>query len=167
MRRRLFAAISGMSAFLCLGALTIGMWSRISRPVGPWAGHGLELLASGGWINLSWYADGADGAELQNVWECRVVGLSVVYQREKNVRFIGSPAYDPSWRGWIASIYDCWIIAVAAVLPALYSISLLRRRSRRNLTASCRSCGYSLTGNTSGVCPECGTPVEGKAEAPT
>jgi hypothetical protein len=23
----------------------------------------------------------------------------------------------------------------------------------------CRHCGYCLTGNTSGVCPECGTPV--------
>lgn len=25
----------------------------------------------------------------------------------------------------------------------------------------CRNCGYSLIGNISGVCPECGTPVSG------
>jgi hypothetical protein len=31
-----------------------------------------------------------------------------------------------------------------------------RRRARLGL---CASCGYSLTGNTSGTCPECGTPV--------
>ena len=27
----------------------------------------------------------------------------------------------------------------------------------------CIKCGYNLTGNTSGVCPECGTPVVKKA----
>jgi hypothetical protein len=25
---------------------------------------------------------------------------------------------------------------------------------------SCRVCGYNLTGNVSGICPECGSPVE-------
>ena len=29
----------------------------------------------------------------------------------------------------------------------------------------CGRCGYDLTGNTSGVCPECGAPVPQKAEA--
>lgn len=32
-----------------------------------------------------------------------------------------------------------------------------RRRARRGL---CRSCGYNLTGNVSGICPECGTAVK-------
>ncbi len=31
-----------------------------------------------------------------------------------------------------------------------------RRRRRRN---QCLTCGYSLTGNTSGICPECGTAI--------
>ena len=26
---------------------------------------------------------------------------------------------------------------------------------------SCALCGYNLTGNVSGVCPECGTSIEG------
>jgi hypothetical protein len=29
------------------------------------------------------------------------------------------------------------------------------------LDSACLSCGYDLTGNSSGVCPECGVPVEG------
>jgi hypothetical protein len=37
------------------------------------------------------------------------------------------------------------------------------RRVERYLWAElddvCNSCGYNLTGNTSGTCPECGTPV--------
>jgi predicted RNA-binding Zn-ribbon protein involved in translation (DUF1610 family) len=30
-------------------------------------------------------------------------------------------------------------------------------RQHRN---ACSSCGYNLTGNTSGVCPECGSKIE-------
>jgi hypothetical protein len=35
---------------------------------------------------------------------------------------------------------------------------------KRGEAGFCLTCGYNLTGNTSGVCPECGTPVAGKAE---
>ncbi len=51
-----------------------------------------------------------------------------------------------------------------AVPPLLWFAAILRRasRTRRNL---CPACGYNLTGNTSGVCPECGTAVAGKATA--
>lgn len=27
----------------------------------------------------------------------------------------------------------------------------------------CKNCGYDLTGNVSGICPECGTPVSEKS----
>jgi membrane protein YdbS with pleckstrin-like domain len=33
------------------------------------------------------------------------------------------------------------------------------RRSDRLKTGRCLACGYSLRGNVSGVCPECGAPV--------
>ncbi|HSZ60064.1 MAG TPA: hypothetical protein VK797_30755 [Tepidisphaeraceae bacterium] len=41
----------------------------------------------------------------------------------------------------------------------------LARRAGGDSTAICRcpACSYNLTGNTSGVCPECGTSVEAKA----
>lgn len=31
-----------------------------------------------------------------------------------------------------------------------------------DFAAVCETCGYDLTGNVSGVCPECGTPVSGR-----
>lgn len=34
---------------------------------------------------------------------------------------------------------------------------------RRILPGHCKGCGYDLTGNISGVCSECGTPVLGRA----
>lgn len=51
----------------------------------------------------------------------------------------------------------CW---GAVVLFAAYpTIGLLRgplRRRRRRRGHLCQKCGYNLTGNVSGVCPECG-----------
>ena len=29
-----------------------------------------------------------------------------------------------------------------------------------NLPPECPRCGYDLTGNISGICPECGTPID-------
>ena len=54
------------------------------------------------------------------------------------------------------------VIALAGCLPAplwacLWTF-LLRRavRPRKYAPDACQSCGYNLTGNLSGICPECG-----------
>ena len=43
-----------------------------------------------------------------------------------------------------------------------WHVFTIRQRRGEN---ECAVCGYNLTGNTSGVCPECGTPVPRNAEA--
>jgi hypothetical protein len=50
------------------------------------------------------------------------------------------------------------LIGVTAVLPCCWLL-LFRRslRARRSRAGLCRTCRYDLTGNASGVCPECGT----------
>jgi len=41
------------------------------------------------------------------------------------------------------------------------SIAVLRWRQRsRGIPEDCNVCGYDLTGNVSGICPECGTPIK-------
>lgn len=49
-----------------------------------------------------------------------------------------------------------YIPAVLAALLAWWSFRLVRRRSQ---SGHCRKCSYNLTGNASGICPECGTPI--------
>lgn len=48
-------------------------------------------------------------------------------------------------------------IAIPLVLALLMVISVWHER-RRRCQGRCLKCGYNLTGNLSGVCPECGTP---------
>jgi 4-amino-4-deoxy-L-arabinose transferase-like glycosyltransferase len=55
-----------------------------------------------------------------------------------------------------------WLPFLASALPT--SILLYRDR-RRPQSGHCAQCGYDLTSNTSGICPECGTKVAPAPEA--
>jgi hypothetical protein len=48
-----------------------------------------------------------------------------------------------------------FLAALAAILPFLRAMNLWRSR-RRRAPGVCQQCGYSLVGNVSGICPECG-----------
>jgi hypothetical protein len=61
----------------------------------------------------------------------------------------------PSTSGPFVTI-PLWPLFVAAFIPS----AIGWRRSRRRRPGHCRKCRYDLTGNLSGICPECGTPVE-------
>jgi len=57
-----------------------------------------------------------------------------------------------------------WILFVL-IFGGMFRV-LWRGPARRNsVFSTCEHCGYNLTGNVSGVCPECGTAIE--AEQPS
>ena len=59
---------------------------------------------------------------------------------------------------------DCgWACAALGVLPVA-GFFLLRKKRKRS-GPFCPSCAYNLTGNTSGICPECGTPTAAGKQA--
>jgi hypothetical protein len=51
------------------------------------------------------------------------------------------------------------LVVIFALAPLLSFLSWVQRR-RRKEAGQCLTCGYDLTGNVSGVCPECGTTIE-------
>jgi hypothetical protein len=53
-----------------------------------------------------------------------------------------------------------WVIIICAVYPCWSLLRFLVIRRRRMCTGRCRRCGYLLTGNESGICPECGRQIE-------
>lgn len=66
-----------------------------------------------------------------------------------------------SWPNWLPAMYGnftallipLWIPTLAAAIAAL----VFHRKARLAHLGCCPSCDYDLTGNESGVCPECGT----------
>ena len=52
-------------------------------------------------------------------------------------------------------IVPMWLPLVVFAIPT----AILWRRDRRPRKGHCPHCGYNLTGNESGKCPECATPV--------
>jgi hypothetical protein len=77
------------------------------------------------------------------------------------------------WHGFAidrSSIENTWLlipqrsVATATAIPSMLLIAT-RLRSRGRNPGRCPNCGYNLTGNASGVCPECGTPIAQRVEA--
>ena len=87
------------------------------------------------------------------------------YRQQLDSHFMGF-----SWSGGPAKSVDTylslslpyWFLTlVFALLPTIW---LIKWRRRRNLPDNpCPSCGYDLTGNESGECPECGQASETEA----
>lgn len=53
----------------------------------------------------------------------------------------------------VAFFLYAFILGVVAAITST-------RKAKPTSYPSCTNCGYNLTGNVSGICPECGTPIE-------
>jgi len=53
-----------------------------------------------------------------------------------------------------------WVVVMGfGVLPGIWAVGWVKRKRRRR-AGECVGCGYDLTGNVSGVCPECGSAID-------
>ncbi len=141
---------------LCLHVLA---WRRVkSRPAaGRWLGTGLALFGIGTVAGL-------------------YCAFLLEYQVSPTLRFVGFPIpvaifhlesgrwIDYVHHGPVALLICAMnVISVAVALPLPVALLAIRRFPRMR-EGHCVQCGYSLIGNTSGVCPECGTPLSRDAE---
>jgi hypothetical protein len=151
-----------------------------------WCGSltwGCQYLARG--VDRSWHLQGIDGqlvvaagapnATLApglsragfSIWN-HAASRAYVISLKPSVSF---PAHRPSYGLVLPSIQTAtrmaqtefsvtirmplWLFTLAAGAPT----GILFWRDRRPPPGHCRNCGYNLTGNVSGRCPECGTPT--------
>jgi len=78
----------------------------------------------------------------------------------------------PNWNHHAAWANNSTTLAVSVPLwwvaaPLLLLTAILWWLDRRRVPPGhCRKCGYDLTGNVTGVCPECGAPASVRRPAP-
>jgi hypothetical protein len=162
MRRHLLNLLTALSLLLC--AATVALWVRSYAPrdltIGSEDGKLLLLFTDGQWTGIvrtkeSYtvpYSDVRALARSQATGTGSWLGVSYFAKTG-----LASPRGTPG---------RFLIVAVPLAYPALLSAAAataslltLARRRARGRQGQCRKCGYDLTGNLSGKCPECGTPV--------
>ena len=174
MRRWLFNLTAALSLFLFVA--TIGCWvrgylvtdflHRDEQIRGRY--QRLALISSRGfvafWIAKKDYgqehASASEDIAAQTEWEASG-GTSESYVRHRKFGF--GYQHDSDVTGVEVMIQSPWwpFTIILSLLPIIWLRSRWRRSraEHRRIRGQCSACGYSLTGNTSGVCPECGTPV--------
>jgi hypothetical protein len=175
MTRRLLNLLTALSLLLCVAVCVVwvrsyGVWDMVEWfwPTGEvtesgWSRRrGIEMTSAHGWVCLSYVRD-SESKYVPDVLEHSIATSVNGDDFEALQWFDGSiarrvvpglwGAHEPLYTQVV--IQDGWLFVATAVLPAAW---LLRSRSRRRRLAAgrCVSCGYNLTGNVSGVCPECG-----------
>lgn len=148
-----------------------------------WIGVGLCVVLGAGWILSSlrgiWYV----GSE----WSVACIGGSLgIGFGDFRIQFwnLGESTTEADWiidefggvQLWWPSMqqvlgptdvmffFPIWMFLLSTAIATLW-LGRLDRRPKNG----CANCGYDLTGNVSGVCPECGTEIgaelEGKSSA--
>ena len=173
MTRRLLNLLTALSLILCVA--TVVLWAQSYASSAGW-----YLSRDGGYSEFAWVSGEfyvSHGASVGNRCERQQWGRSpglhgfsdasssyrpsllreARYVTAAN-RLAWSPIRDD--KGIIASYrtlrLPCWAPAIAfAFLPAVTLARRIRSR-RRDKIGLCEGCGYDLTANASGVCPECG-----------
>ncbi len=136
MLRRIMLLLSILSL---AGTLAFWAWSHGRT----WA----HLWSSG---TTHWEMRGRDGS----------VSIYMYWHVRKNGAYMGRFA---GQHLWAIPLPFPLLTVLFATYPGFVYIRFCVRRHRRVVRQSqglCVVCEYDLTGNVSGVCPECGTPIE-------
>ena len=173
-RRRLFAITSLLSLLLCVGAVVVGhlsvkvpdtifittrhSWIELHAAYGDFVVTILHYRGQGGLRppDAPWFSHATIGPVSFMVLAADIHGtLKSVGGKQF---CIGYDFHDDFGLA-AAEVGYGWVAALCAVLPAVWALRWRSRRvkARQNL---CPTCSYNLTGNTSGVCPECGRAVK-------
>jgi hypothetical protein len=175
MKRRLFAIVAPVSLLLCIGVLA--MWLRSEHRSDMWSrqsGDAVDMV----WSNKSRIGFGrlTDAPfRFEEPWHWTFVPAETPPPRQPG--FFGAMGFGsidrlqvffpktiaPRLTPFQVRQRDWWmpywfIEFVLVLLPLMWALRWYKERHRHK-PGFCSTCGYNLTGNVSGICPECGTPI--------
>jgi hypothetical protein len=137
------------------------------RRVMKWTGLALCTLIAAAWAaSLVWWFEYTNQSDsLTMALAGGAVHITDIFStkpgwsiaRLSQPRVIWWPESDPYFLWWAMPL---WIPFVIVALPTGLLWWFDRRRPAQG---HCHKCGYDLTGNVSGVCPECGMVVRAEA----
>ena len=151
MRRRLFTLASAVSLLLCLA--TVGMWVRSWTHAPPPMPQRFFMVASGRFVDDGWYFGSG--------------GKSIRVELDRGWMWVSRYPPDPfqqSAGSWWSFNFRVHLGYLLVAFAAFSGLCLFRVRRGIQVRGFCNRCSYNLTGNTSGVCPECGTACTTRAE---
>lgn len=110
-------------------------------------------LFGGGLAALVFVSPGTTRADVRTTYEIRRVDPPFVWAPRWNSRVV---AEGPPGTREYSFLLPLWIPLLLLAIPTVY----WWRRGSLMPPGHCRKCGYNLSGNVSGRCPECGAVVE-------
>ncbi len=166
--RKLFISVSALVAVTLLPCCVVSLFRpivlRVSDQSGGNLDHGIihafhigHLAADAGSQPLDWSVpgfhftrSGAAPAAQQGVFHLWAgTDRQMTVSTPDSLRPIPFALYYVKLNGWL-------VTGLVAVCPCAAFFRGPWRRHRRRRRGRCVRCGYDLTGNLSGVCPECG-----------
>jgi hypothetical protein len=161
MTRRLFtlAALLSLALFLATATLWVRSYRGQLKFAFSYRGNDCQALLSAGRMEVS--NSPAVMAEAAQRRRDMDVMISLSGAEGQSLLALAPSKVSP-W-AWSSKLALPLLTLLLAVAPAL-AVAARIRRSPRGQAAVCLTCGYNLTGNTSGVCPECGADVSAEAK---
>ncbi len=110
------------------------------------------------------YSFRANGSTVEQMWITEEAGTLIEW-RGLYLRLLQS--HDTGWyENTLCVGMPAWsLVLLAGLLPFRSVVARMRLRFRSNY-GLCLTCSYNLIGNTSNICPECGTAIKSK-DVPT
>ncbi len=151
---------------VCATSLTLVAWLRSTYAVddlsvGLTGNHAFGIISGRGLVAIQVYSGRAAEGE-RNTVRLGLPEWSHEFLLSHHFWFSDSNIGGGQWR--IRSLVVPWwlVCSCAALSTALFVSWTWIVRWHRRRRGCCTRCGYCMTGNTSGVCPECGTAVQNK-----
>jgi len=145
---------------VAIGVISLGrtLFCGRSSPRTPWHirfDDEPHLIACPGFI----FRDGSvcwNSQDMASAAKRSPFGLGVVIKQWRGFVVFYVPAA-VTGRGHLQLRFPLWVpFVLFSIYPTIAFVRGPYRRHRRRKKGLCLKCGYNLTGNVSGVCPECG-----------